>query len=323
MNATAAAIRPRIVVVGSINLDLVVTCPHLPQPGETVSARSFREIPGGKGANQAVAAARLGGEVAMIGRLGDDAFGRALREGLRSNGVDDRYVLDTPHCPSGVALITVDDRGENTIAVASGANGRLTAADVEAGAAAFDGAQVLLVQLETSLEAILAAVRAARRLGLRVIVDPAPAVDSLPEELHAADVLCPNETEAARLVGHPVETPQQARRAAEALRQRGAAVAIVKRGEQGVVVATGHEPSRGCGSFRIDAVDATGAGDAFAAALAIALAEAMPLDRAIPFASAAGAVAASREGAQPAMPTRDDVEALVASQPLPTVDLGP
>ncbi|MEX2185968.1 MAG: ribokinase [Pirellulales bacterium] len=314
--------QPRIVVVGSINLDLVVKCDRLPQPGETLTAQSFDEIPGGKGANQAVAAARLGASVAMIGRLGNDAFGRTLRQGLIAAGVEVTHVLDTSDCESGVALITVDDRGENTIAVVGGANARLTPADVEASEPAFRGAKVLLLQLETPLAAILSAVRLARRHGLKVIVDPAPAVDSLPAELLAADVLCPNETEASRLCGYPVDNSQQARRAAEWLRDQGAAVAIVKRGEHGVVVSAQenaqNKPCREFASYRVNAIDATGAGDAFAAALGVALAEATPLGDAIPFACAAGAVAASRAGALPAMPTRDDVMRLMASQS-PTV----
>ncbi len=316
MNAIDARAKSptRIVVVGSINLDLVVACARLPQAGETVAARSFDEIPGGKGANQAVAAARLGADVAMIGRLGDDAFGRRLREGLVAAGVDDGFVLDTPNCASGVALITVDARGENTIAVVGGANARLTAVDVEACEAAFRDANALLVQLETPLDAILAAVRMARRYGLKVIVDPAPAVDSLPAELLSADVLCPNETEAALLLGHAVENVEQARRAAQWLCSQGAGVAIVKRGEHGVVVAAKGEPCREVASYSVNAVDATGAGDAFAGALGVALAEGTPIDEAITFACAAGAVAASRIGAQPAMPTRDEILQLMATQ---------
>jgi ribokinase len=306
---------PRIVVVGSINLDLVVRCAHLPRPGETVVGQTLREIPGGKGANQAVAAARLGANVRMIGRVGDDAFGARLRAELKSAGVDDTYVLDTPNCESGIALISVDDAGENSIIVVPGANGRLTPADVAASEVAFRNAQVLLVQLEVPLETIVAAVRMARKHGLPVIVDPAPAVDALPPELLAADVICPNETEAAKLTGVPVLSVDEATEAALWLRDRGARIAIVKRGEHGVVVASGEAAPRSFASFRVDAVDSTAAGDAFAGALGIAMAENQPLEEAIAFACAAGAVAASRPGAQPSLPSREDVKRMVSTRP--------
>lgn len=302
---------PRIVVVGSINLDLVVRCARLPRPGETVAGQSLREIPGGKGANQAVAAARLGANVRMIGRVGDDAFGARLRAELKSAGVDDRYVLDTPNCESGIALISVDDAGENSIIVVPGANGRLTLADVAASEAAFRDAQVLLVQLEVPLETIVAAVQMARKHGLLVIVDPAPAVDTLPADLLAADVICPNETEATRLADISVTSAEEAARAALWLRDRGARIAIVKRGEHGVVVASGNGAPRVFPSFAVNAVDSTAAGDAFAGALGTALAENQALEEAIVFACAAGAIAASRPGAQPSMPSREDVKSML------------
>jgi ribokinase len=305
---------PRIVVVGSINLDLVVRCARLPKAGETVAGLSLREISGGKGANQAVAAARLGANATLIGRVGDDVFGRRLRAELEAARVDDMFVRDTPDCESGVALISVDDAGENSIVVVPGANGRLTPEDVSDSEAAFQGARVLLVQLEVPIDAIVAAVRLARRHGLLVIVDPAPAVDSLPAELLSADVICPNESEAARLTGMRVESAEDATRAAIWLHDRGANTAIVKRGEHGVVVVRGSDALRTIPSFQVHAVDSTAAGDAFAGALGTAMSEEWQFDEAISFACAAGAIAASRPGAQPSLPSREDVERLRHAQ---------
>lgn len=304
--------RPRIVVVGSINLDLVVSCARLPLPGETVVGHALREYPGGKGANQAVAAARLGARVAMIGRVGDDDYGQRLRGELVAAGVDAAYVLDTPDCQSGLAAINVGDAGENSIVVIGGANAKLTPADVAASASAFHDAQVLLVQLEVPLDTIVAAVNLARKHGVQVIVDPAPAADSLPAELFAADVLCPNETEAARLCGRSVESVADARAAAAWLCERGARIAIVKRGERGCVVAESGGRQREFAAYEVRVIDTTAAGDAFAGALAVALAESQPLDRAIPFAAAAAAISVTRPGAQPAMPTREEVERLLS-----------
>jgi ribokinase len=303
---------PRILVVGSINLDLVASCERLPRSGETVAGRALREIPGGKGANQAVAAARLGAEVAMIGRVGDDAYGRRLREELLAAGVDVTHVRDTPNCQSGLAAISVDRAGENAIVVIGGANAKLSPEDVAASESAFAGAQVLLVQLEVPLDTIVAAVERARRNNVQVIVDPAPATDSLPAELLAADVICPNETEAARLCGYPVETVEQARAAAVWFCEQGARVAIIKRGEHGGVIATREGTDREFTSYAVKAIDTTAAGDAFAGALAVAIAEGQSLDAAVQFASATAAIAVTREGAQPAMPTREEVESLIA-----------
>jgi ribokinase len=304
---------PRILVVGSINLDLVAQCARLPRPGETVAGRSLREIPGGKGANQAVAAARLGAHVTMIGRVGDDAYGRRLREALIAAGVEVTHVRDMPNCQSGLAAINVDSTGENAIVVIGGANAKLSAADVAASESAFPDAQVLLVQLEVPLDTIVAAVKLARQYHVKVVVDPAPATDSLPNELLAADVICPNETEAARLCGQSVETVEQARAAAAWFCKQGAKIAIVKRGEHGGVVATSAGGEQAFASFPVRAVDTTAAGDAFAGALAVALAENQSLEAALQFASATASIAVTREGAQPAMPTREEVDRLLES----------
>ncbi|MGE5527516.1 MAG: ribokinase, partial [Patescibacteria group bacterium] len=257
---------PEIVVVGSINMDLVATAPHAPAPGETVLGGEFRTIPGGKGANQAYGAARLGGRVAMVGRLGDDAFGRQSLANLAAAGVDTVHIGTIAGSASGVALIVVDDAGNNSIVVAPGANSLLGAEDVEAAAPLFAEARVLLVQLEVPLPAVAKAVGMARDMGLRVILDPAPA-RPLPDDLLArVDYLTPNQNESEVLTGIRVVDRASALEAGRLLRRRGVGCALVKLGGEGVVVLDGGSEYHLAG-HRVKAVDTTAAGDAFAAGL--------------------------------------------------------
>ena len=311
--------RPRICVVGSINADLVVRCARLPRPGETISARDVQEVPGGKGANQAVAAARLGAQVTMIGRVGDDAFGQRLRTGLEENGVIVDRVLTTSECASGLAIVAVEDSGENAIIIIPGANGRLTPSDVFASGEIIREADMVLVQLEVPVETTIAAIRLARDHGTPVILDPAPAPTlgderaSMLADLLKVEVACPNEAEALALTNVRIETVADAEQAACCLRSLGPKYGIVTLGAGGAVLC---EPdSRPCliPAFNITAVDTTAAGDAFAAALAVQLAQKMPIAQAVRFACAAGALAAARPGAQPAMPIADEVESLLTS----------
>jgi ribokinase len=310
--------RPRIAVVGSINADLVVRCARLPRPGETISARDVSEVPGGKGANQAVAAARLGAEVTMIGRVGDDAFGQRLRTGLQENGVGVDWVLSTPNCASGLAIVAVEDSGENSILVVPGANGRLTPADVLAASEVIREADVLLVQLEVPFDTTIAAIQVARACGTPVILDPAPAPafgedQSMLAELLRVEVACPNEAEALALTNVQIATVADAERAACCLRSLGPKYGIVTLGARGAVLCEPDSSPLLIPAFNIRAVDTTAAGDAFAAALAVRLAQREPMSEAARFACAAGAVAASRAGAQPAMPTLSEVESLLAT----------
>jgi ribokinase len=299
-----------IVVVGSLNMDLVVRVPRLPAPGETVGASDFRTVPGGKGANQACAAGRLGGRVRMVGRVGHDGFGDRLRRSLAEAGVDVARVGTTPDEATGVALILVEAGGQNQIAVAAGANGRLGPDDVAAAAEAFDGG-LLLVQLETPLPAVEAAVSLARRRGMTTILDPAPAVGRLDGSLLAGvDVLTPNETEALQLLGRragPLRL-EDAPEVAERLREAGPGCVVLKLGERGAFLADGrlrrHFPAR-----PVEAVDATAAGDTFNGALAVALAEGRALDEAVAFANVAASIAVTRVGAQSSAPSREEVEA--------------
>lgn len=301
-----------IVVFGSINMDLVARVPRLPAPGETLRGSDFFTAPGGKGANQATACARLGASVAMVGRVGEDVFGTALRSGLESSGVDVSRVAVTPG-PSGVAVISVDERAENSIVIIPGANGQVGKEDLTRLDAALTGADSLLLQLEIPLEAVTTAARLAHARGVRMLLDPAPATP-LPDELYTlTDVITPNETECAAMVGFPVRDLDQAERAAKILLQRGVKQVIIKMGERGVYL---HNGSLGemIPSFHVEAIDTTAAGDAFNGALAVALAKSQPLRAAVCFANAAGALSVTKRGAQASMPTIEEVEALMKWQ---------
>ena len=303
--------RARSVVVGSVNMDLVVGAPKIPAPGETVIGGDLQTFPGGKGANQAVAAARLGAQVAMVGRVGDDAFGAQLKQTLENDGVDLAYVQNTAVTPSGVALIVVDAAGQNSIVVASGANMRLTPADVEAAAPAIRAADVLVLQLESPLETVQRAAELARAHGVTVILNPAPARPLLPELLALVDVIIPNESETAALTGLPVTSADELTAAADRLRAQGVGMVILTLGARGALLATAGGVRR-FPAFPVDqVVDTTAAGDAFVGGLATAVAEKQPLDAAIAWGNAAGALAVTRAGAQPSLPTRAAVEALL------------
>jgi ribokinase len=303
---------PSIVVIGSINMDLVVRAPHVPHPGETVLGHSFATIPGGKGANQAVAAARLGGDCHFVGRIGDDAFGQQLLAGMKTVGIDCDHVDITEGVATGVALIVVDELGENAITVASGANSQLSIQDIEAAKPLIASAKVCLLQLEIPLETASYAIRLARSLGVEVILDcaPAPAAEKVPQTLFDADIITPNETEAMILTGEPAAGKRESRLVAAALVERGARNVVLKLGEKGALCYDGsrfeHVPA-----FRIKPIDTTAAGDAFSAALAVCRAKRMSLAEAVRYANAAGAAACLKFGAQPAMPTADEVRSLM------------
>ena len=301
----------KILVVGSLNMDLVGCASRIPVAGETVTGRAFFDEPGGKGANQAYAAARLGGKVAMLGRVGSDDYGRRMRANLERVGCDVSSVLAIPACASGIALIFVADSGQNSIIIVPGANGRFSPEDVEAAEEHFRGAALVLLQLENPMPTVVAAARAARRAGARVILDPAPA-QTLPDELfHLVDVLTPNETEATVLAGLPPGRvdPPHAMAIAHSLRERGARTVIVKLGEQGCVLAD-EGAARHLPTPRVEAVDTTAAGDVFNAGLAVGLGEGLDLVQACHFAGRAAAVSVTRMGTQIAAPTRDEVDGL-------------
>jgi ribokinase len=300
-----------IVVVGSLNMDLVIRAPHIPRPGETVIGGEFLTAAGGKGANQAVAAARLGAQVSMVGRVGRDAFGGVLLENLEADGIEHAFVVRDGEAATGVALIVVDDNGENSIVVSSGANMRLTPADVEAAEAVIATADALILQLEVPLESVVRSAELARAHGVQVVLNPAPARALPARLLSMVDVLVPNETEAALLTGLPVDTQEEAEAAAGALLGSGVGTVILTLGERGALPA-GAGGMQVHPAFDVEPVDTTAAGDAFVAGLAVALAEGKGLDEAVRWANAAGGLAATQLGAQPSLPTRGALEQLLA-----------
>lgn len=299
-----------ICVFGSLNIDLTVRLARFHVPGETVVGRSFHTFTGGKGGNQAVAAARMGGEARMIGCLGDDANGRLYRDVLEKEGIDTSNVAALADETSGVALIEVDDAGENRIAIVAGANARLDAARVQAVRDAIAGCRCLLLQLETPLEGVIEAARTAREAGATVILDPAPA-RPLPNELIAlCDYITPNETELQTLTGQPVDTDEEAEAACRYLLARGAGAVINKRGAKGALLVTKDDTYPAPG-FSVKAVDTTAAGDTFNAAFAVGLCRGDSVKDALRLANAAAALSTTALGAQGAMPTMGETEKLL------------
>lgn len=297
-----------IIVVGSLNADLVVRSPRFPNPGETIQGQDLATVPGGKGANQAVAAARLGASVAMIGCVGADAFGSTLIENLKKNNVDARHVLRDGSAATGTAIIIVDSNGQNSIVLSPGANARVTGNDIDA--AVFTGAKLLLLQFEIPMEAVLHAARLARQKRVRVILNPAPAL-AIPDELiKLADYIVPNETELGILSGKPVPNKAALEAAAHALGSRGAANVVVTLGERGALIA-GRSHTNYVQSFKVKPVDTTGAGDAFIGGMAVALVRRKSLKAAVEYGCACGALATTKFGAQASLPTAQDVKQLL------------
>ena len=298
--------RPRVTVLGSLNMDISVTVPRLPEPGATVLGSAARFTPGGKGANQAVAAARLGAGVRMAGCVGDDDFGRRLLAGLRAEGVNADGVRVTADAPTGLAMISVDLAGENIITVAPGANHEVGAAEIEV--AAGGSGDVLVICAEIPVPAIkvaLARATPAQAAGCILNLAPAPP-DAAGVVAAGVDWLVVNETEAAAVLGRPVSGLAEAGQAAAALIAAGARHAVVTAGAHGVALA-GPDPTATIGAFRVDAVDTVGAGDTFVGALAVALAAGIPAAEAVRAASAAAATAVTRPGAQAGMPRPADI----------------
>ncbi len=293
-------------------MDLVVSCAKLPSPGQTVLAQSSREFCGGKGANQAVAAALAGGEVSMIGAVGSDAFAERLLNNLIGHSINCSAVARRENLASGLAVISVDAAGQNSIIVVPGANATLTRDDVLASRKLIEQCDVLLLQLEIPMDAVLAGIEVAQLAGVRVVLDPAPAVDQLPAKCLTVDLLCPNESEAAQLTGLPVDSLEPARVAATALQQSGVKSVAITLGAQGSLILDS-SGSHLIPSFPIQAVDTTAAGDAFAGAMVVHWAEHNDLLAAMRFANAAGALAASAHGAQASMANRATIEALLKS----------
>ncbi len=295
----------QILVVGSLNMDLVVTADHLPVKGETVIEGLFDTYPGGKGANQAVAAARMGGRVKMLGRVGRDTYGRQLIDGLEKDHIDIRPIrMDEEHA-TGVAVITVDKNGQNTIVVASGANMALTVEDITNVPDLFTGVSVVVAQLEIPVPVVVETFRIAKKLGSITLLNPAPA-RRLPAELFPlVDYILPNRLELAMLTGVTMIHEGISR-----LHEWGTGTIIVTQGEEGALLAT-REKTTQVPAFTVEAVDTVAAGDAFAGALAVGLSEGMSVENAANLASAAAAISVTRRGAQPSLPCRVEVDAFL------------
>ncbi len=299
-----------MIVVGSANIDLVTRVPRIPKPGESVIGRSFATITGGKGANQAVAAGRLGVETHFIGCVGNDGFGVLQQESLRAAKVHLEYLKVHPEEATGTAVILVSDEGQNSIVVTPSANFGLTPEDINGAAALFQKADVVLLQLEIPLETVAATLEMCRRLGVLSILDAGPA-QRIPSSLVAlADIISPNETEAEALTGIRVDSVDAARRAARALLGMGARHAVMKLGAQGALYMG--EGEHYASAFKVTPVDTTAAGDAFTAALG-AVWKHLPVAESLLFANAAGALAATVAGAQPSMPSLEQVETFLRS----------
>ncbi len=300
--------KPRIVVLGSYNTDLVTFSPRIPQPGETILGSGFKTGPGGKGSNQAVAAARVGAAVTFIGRIGRDMFGEMALKVWQEAGIETAHVIQDEGAPTGVATIIVDDHGENIIVVASGANWRVSPADVDRAEPAIAASKVFLTQLETPLDAVRRGLQIARQHGVTTILNPAPGQPLTSDMLALVDIITPNQTEAAIITGI---SSANATDACAALRAHGANTVVMTLGSEGVLLyddrGAQHFPA-----FKVEkVVDTTGAGDAFNGGLAVALAEGRSLVEAIRFASATGAISVTRPGATESMPTRAEVEAFM------------
>ena len=300
----------KILVVGSLNMDLVVRVPHTPMPGETVLGGDFETFPGGKGANQAVAAARMGGDVTMVGRVGNDDFGDTLIECLVNNKVKTTYVIKDAEASTGIAMIAVASNGENSIVVASGANSDVSVDDVNNARDLMRESDILLMQLECPLEAVTEAVDLAKAYDLKVVLNPAPAQQLSETLLSNVAYLTPNQKELQMLTGEEDDD-----KAIKKLFKWGVKNLIITLGPNGTRVVT-EDMDKHLPAVEITAVDTTGAGDAFNGALAVALAEGKPLLQAVQYGMAAGALSATKRGAQPSLPTRDEVEQLLKAQKL-------
>jgi ribokinase len=295
-----------VVVVGGVNTDYLVKGERLPARGETLQGEVFQAGPGGKGANQAVAVARLGCRVGLIARVGEDDRGEAILRQLAAEGVDVAHVHRDHNAPTGVALILVDRSGEKQIFTALGANRRLTEADIDAAKDTIVSAKVLLAQLEVPVPTVALALRQARAAGVRTVLDPAPAVPLSEDILRLVDVIRPNASEAETLTGIPVQDRGSAAAAARILLSRGVGAVVVQAGNAGDLLLTSDE-EQFMGRLAVESVDATGAGDAFAAALATSLAEERPLAEAAALGSAAAALATTKLGAQAGLPRRTEL----------------
>ncbi|WP_375748352.1 ribokinase [Vibrio sp. HN007] len=304
----------KLIVLGSVNADHVLKVPSFPRPGETLHGNGYQVIPGGKGANQAVAAVRLGADIGFIASVGDDAFGIGIRDSFANEGMNTEAVLIEENTPTGIAMIQVSDTGENSICISAEANGKLTAERITPYLDSVKDAEYLLMQLETPMNGVELAAAEAKKSGTQVVLNPAPARELSDELLKHVDIITPNETEAEVLTGVTVFDDKSAQLAADVLHAKGIATVMITLGSKGVWLSQ----EKGKGSiipgFKVEATDTTAAGDTFNGALVTGLLDGKPLEEAIVFAHGAAAISVTRFGAQTSIPNRDEVESFLKNQ---------
>jgi ribokinase len=300
-----------ILVIGSLNVDLVVRAPRFPAPGETIHGEDLVTFPGGKGANQAVAVARLGARVSMVGRVGNDTFGATLIDNLKQNHVNVKQIISDEVTPTGAAVIIVDSQGQNSIVLSPGANAKVIPNDIKP--EAFANTSLLLVQFEIPIETVVHSANLAREKGLRILLNPAPAY-TLPDELIvAADFILPNESELGLLTGRTLGDLTSIEAASRSLIARGARNIIVTLGANGALIVN-KDGAKHIHAYKVKVVDTTAAGDAFVGGLAVGLSNGKSLEDAVKYACACGALAATKFGAQPSLPLTEDVEIFLKRQ---------
>lgn len=296
----------KILVIGSTNTDMVVKSPHLPKPGETIMGDKFIMNPGGKGANQAVAASRLGGIVTFLGKTGNDLFGKQTASNLRKEGINADFMMTDPANPSGVALITVDSTGENCIVVAPGSNGTISREDIDSNRQLILDNDIILMQLEIPMQVVEYIANIAFENNKLVILNPAPANQLSSELLKKTYILTPNETEAEFISGIKIENEKSIISAAETIREKGVKNVIITLGSKGAYLQT-HDKSLFIAGEKAETQDTTAAGDTFNGALAVALSEGKDIEKAIAFANKAASITVTRMGAQSSIPTRKEI----------------
>ncbi len=302
----------KIVIVGSSNTDMVIKSERIPEPGETILGGTFLMNPGGKGANQAVAVSRLGGDVVFVAKTGNDLFGRQSVELYANEGINTDYIISDAKNPSGVAIIMVDAKGENCIAVASGANGTLSPKDVNGAKKEIENAEIVLMQLETPMDTVQHVAAMASKKGVKVILNPAPAAPLSDELLKCLYIITPNKSEAEMISGIKVTGWESARVAADAISAKGVGIVVITLGSLGALIKDG-STYYNVPAEKVTAVDTTAAGDVFNGALCVALAEGKEIHEAVKFASKASSIAVTRMGAQSSIPSRRELDQLIKS----------